>query len=241
MNTIDLSWLSYPIRVPFGDINFDVALGGSHDMDIATPPNTPITNLLPGVISSIAAPTWGVTVGIQLYHPYNGIPYFAYLHLAAANPDLSVGSHVAIGDLIGWSGGCNTPEQYAGTSNPTGQNFLNTPDQSSAPQTGLALMRGPEYGGIGWENFPPIDWQLDPTSIIWRARAAMLKWSGGVNPTFYGGIGVSWFTRYLYGQPMPPATSSEYNSSNWNGAPIVVREFGALWCEWNGSANWYHY
>jgi len=242
VSTIDLSWLSYPICVPFGDPNFDVALGGSHDMDLATPPNTPITNLLPGIISSIDAPTWGITVGIQLHQPYNGIPYFAYLHMAAANPVLSVGSHVNVGDLIGWSGGCTDAAQYDGTSNPTGSNFLDDPSQSSQPQTGLALMRGSEYGGIGWENFPPIDWQLDPTSIVWRARAAILKWSQGVNPAFHGGIGTSWFTRYLYGQVMPPATTGEYNSENWGGAPIIVREFGAMWAEWlNGNANWYHY
>ena len=243
MNTVDITWLyAYQICVPFGNTNYDTQLYASHDLDIATPPNTPITALLPGIISSIEASNWGKTIGIMLDVSYNSIPYMGYLHLSAVNPALQIGQHVSIGGLLGWSGGCTDASQYAGTSNPTGENFLNTPDQSSQPQTGIAFMRGPSYGSIGWENFPPIDWALDPTSLVWKMRAAYDTWLHGSNSEFYGGIGQSWFEKYVYVGITPPATSGEYPSHDWAGKSIIVREFGTWRCEWsNNSAHWYKY
>lgn len=163
-------WYMYPVSVPFGDPGFDSGLGGAHDMDVTPPPNYPVTALLPGKVSSISTPPWGKQVGIQLDTPVNGVPYMGYLHLSATNPALSLGTHVHIGDLIGWVGGANDESQYAGTSNPTGENFLNPPFHSSQVQVGVALMRGPEYGTAGWENFPPVDWALDPTPILEAAK-----------------------------------------------------------------------
>jgi hypothetical protein len=160
-----MNWYEYPICVPFNDPNYDVQYGGSHDLDVATPPNTPITALLPGTISNVGTPVGGMQVGVKLDTAYHGIPYMNYLHLSAVRPGLSVGEHINAWDIIGWSGGCTEASQYAGTSNPTGHNFLNTPDQSSRPQTGIALMYGPEYGvGAGWTPKP--DPALDPTSLL---------------------------------------------------------------------------
>lgn len=165
-----MKWFEYPICVPFGNPNYDAGLGGSHDMDVQAPPNTPITALLPGTVVDVSSPSWGMQVGIKLDKPYNGIPYMAYLHLAAVKPGL-LGTHVNKGDLIAWSGGCTQAGQYNGTSNPTGRNFLNDPSMSSQPQAGIALMRGPIYGtGAGWSTFPPIDHSLDPTQLILDAR-----------------------------------------------------------------------
>ncbi len=163
-------WYTFPIVVPFGDPNFDSALGGAHDIDIGAPANYPVTALLPGKVSSITAPKWGKQVGILLDTPYNGVPYCAFLHLSAVSPALLLGHHVNTDDLIGWVGGANSQSQYTGTSNPTGQNFLNDSFNSSRIQVGFALMRGPEYGTAGWENFPPVDWKLDPSQIILNAR-----------------------------------------------------------------------
>lgn len=170
-----MNWYEYPIVVPFGNPNYDSQLGGSHDMDVAPPPNCPVTALLPGTVCDLSAPSWGKQVGLQLDTPYNGVPYMAYLHLSAINPQLVIGGHVDTGDLIGWVGGATQASQYAGTANPTGQNFLNAPIMSSQIQVGIALMRGPVYGdGSGWVSFPPIDMSLDPTQIILDAVRSLM-------------------------------------------------------------------
>ncbi len=174
------TWFEYPVCVPFGNPNYDVALGGSHDMDVQCPPNTPITNIVNGTICDISSPSWGMQVGIQFDTPVNGNPYMAYLHLSAVNPSLSVGSHVGWGDLIGWSGGCTSASQYDGTSNPTGSNFLDDPSMSSQPQCGIAMMEGPVYGsGAGWVVWPTnpnVDHSNDmrnPTILIQNALDAI--------------------------------------------------------------------
>lgn len=170
VTTTSKNWYDYDIVVPFGNPNFDVGLGGSHDLDVKPPPNAPVTSIVEGVVSGIASPLWGMTVGIQLKTPINGVPYFHYLHLSAVNPALQPGSTVKIGDLIGWVGGGNSEADYLGTTNPTGNNFLNDSFNSSQIQVGIALMRGPNYGGPGWQNFPPIDMSLDPTPTLLAAR-----------------------------------------------------------------------
>lgn len=185
-------WYDYPISVPFGNPNYDVQYGGSHDIDVAPPPNFPVTSIVSGVVSDISAPLWGKQVGIKLDIPYNGVEWFHYLHLSAVNPALQLGGYVKYGDLIGWVGGGNTQAQYAGTSNPTGSNFTNPYNQSSQIQVGIALMRGPAYGGPGWQTFPPIDASLDPTPILLAAR------QGGITVT-----------------PFPPADYNAWVIQRW--------------------------
>lgn len=68
---------------------------------------------------------------MELESPYKGIPFMAYLHLSAVNPERAVGQHVTKGDLIGWVGGGTSEVDYEGTNNPTGINFLNTTSRSS--------------------------------------------------------------------------------------------------------------
>lgn len=172
-------WYDFPIVVPFGNPNYDAALGGSHDLDVGAPPNYSVTSIVSGVISDISAPLWGKQVGVLLDTPVNGVQWFHYLHLSAVNPSLKVGQRVQFGDLVGWVGGGNTETDYLGTTNPTGQNFLNDSFNSSRIQVGIALMRGPVYGGPGWTTFPPIDFALDPTPILMEARA---KTSPGITP-----------------------------------------------------------
>ena len=168
-------WFMYDIVIQFGDPNCDIEYGGAHDLDIGAPPNYPVTALLPGHIASITdgknadgTAIWGRQVGVLLDQPYNGNPYLAYLHLSEVEPTLKVGDPVSKGDLIGWVGGASDPAQYAGTSNPTGHNFLNTPGESSRIQVGVALMRGEEYGHEGWTEYP--DPASNPTQIILDAR-----------------------------------------------------------------------
>lgn len=235
-----MNWYLYPICVPFGNINYDTLYNGSHDLDLQTLPNTPITCLLSGTISSITRPTWGMQVGVKLDKPFNNIQYMSYLHLAAVRTDLMVGSHIKTDDLIGWSGGANAMSQYQGTANPTGENFLNTPDQSSQPQTGIALMYGPEYGvGSGWTQNP--DPSLNPTVLIYRARAAYDTWNSLGSVRWQTGISADWFERYLYGQLMPPPQGNESHSINWSGQACVVQEFGPYRYEWDGQPRLFKY
>ena len=178
-------WYMFDFVVPFGDKDYDVGLGGAHDLDIGAPPNYPVTSIVSGVISDISSPDWGRQVGIKLDTPINGIPWLHYLHLSAVNPSLSVGQRVNVGQVIGWVGGANSQAQYAGTSNPTGANFLNSPNNSSRIQVGVALMNGPAYGGPGWENWPTnpavdhFDSPLNPTGIIMlpaKGKEVLVLW-----------------------------------------------------------------
>jgi hypothetical protein len=162
-------WFEYPNRFQWGDTNVDSGLGGPHDITLLCPANYPVTSIVPGVIASITAPLWGKCVGILLDTPVNGIGWFHYLHLSAVNPVLKVGQHVT-DDLIGWVGGGTTDAMYQGTTNPTGHNFLDDTFNSDSIQVGVALMQGPAYGGPGWQNFPPINNNLNPQGIIDAAR-----------------------------------------------------------------------
>jgi hypothetical protein len=241
MGVRKMDWFLYPICVKFADPNVDTQYNGAHDMDVQTPPNTPITALLAGVISSITSPIWGMQIGVKLDTPSNNIAYMSYLHLSAVNPSLKVGSHINTDDLIAWSGGCTQASQYQGTSNPTGQNFLDDLSQSSQPQTGIALMYGPEYGvGAGWTTNP--DPALNPMTLIYRAKAAYDTWHG-VDATirWHTGISAAWFTRYLQGTLMPPPFSQEFSSVNWQGQSIIAQEFATFRIEWDSSAHFYFY
>ena len=171
--------------VPFGHTEFDSKLGGSHDLDIPAPPNYPVTALLPGKIISITKPPpdWGEQIGVELDEKFNGIPNMAYLHLSAVNLELAVGQHISKDHLIGWVGGANTEAQYAGTSNPTGRNFTNSSFSSSNVQVGVALMRGKEFGKTDFNKWPPIEWELNPSQIIYDARKAYLQGIDLTNPT----------------------------------------------------------
>lgn len=159
-----MAWYDFPIDVPYGNANFDVALGGSHDLDVKTPLGTTITAPASGTISSIdTSSPWGQEVGVKFDNPYKGVPYYAILHMGSVRRGLAVGQHVDAGTAIGLSGGANSAAQNQGSGL-----FIDSPEQSSGPQTGLALMRGPTYGkGAGWN---PIDPSLDPTGIISTLR-----------------------------------------------------------------------
>lgn len=218
-------WFQYPVGVPPLNTNYDVGLGGSHDETVLCPPNMPVTSIVSGTVSDLSAPSWGKQVGIKLDNPVNGKPYFAHLHLSALNPSLSIGQHVNKGNLLGWAGGANEESQYLGTSNPTGQNFLNSPDMSSRVQVGIALMDGPSYGGSGWENFPPLDINLDPSNVLLQARIDNSPGSVTVNPPTSNNIqtqfnavwksspyGVKWFGSGLYNARLQATLSGKLSS-----------------------------
>lgn len=160
-----MRWFEYPIAVPYGNSQYDVLLGGSHDLTVRTPLGTPVDCLLSGTVTEDpTSPTWGKQVCVELDTPvHGGVKYMAYLHLGYVNPSIKKGSHLKPGDDIGLSGGATYPA-FSGSIGL----FVNTPEMSSQPQTGIALMRGPSYGiGEGWDA---ISHDLDPTDIIDKAR-----------------------------------------------------------------------
>lgn len=181
------SWVGYPTSVPYGNASYDTGLGGSHDMDLKTPPDTEITFLLPGTITDISAPTWGKQVSLELDNPWQGVKYMAYLHLDAVNPTIKVGDHVTPGVVVGWSGGENDLSQMRGANNPTGQHFVDSSQMSSGPQIGIALMNGPIYGsGMGWISNPEGHPELNPEPLIQAAEAGNLGMIDGT--TFSVGL-----------------------------------------------------
>lgn len=155
-----MNWYEYPVCVPYGNPNYDAQLGGSHDMDVRTPLGTVVTALLSGTITDLSRPSWGEQICLKLDTPFNGVEYMAYLHIGYTEPSLKVGDHVDAGQVIGLSGGSTYPYLYEGKY----QLFVNSPEMSSQPQTGIALMRGPVYGtGDGWNSISP---DLNPQPII---------------------------------------------------------------------------
>lgn len=248
-----MNFFDYPVCVPFGNTNYDTALGGSHDMDFAAPPNSSVISIVPGVISDISSPKWGKQVGVKMDHSINGHQYFAYLHLSAVDPSLKVEQRIELDHNIGWVGGGTTEEMYQGTKNPTGSNFLDNAFNSSRIQVGIALMDGPSYGGIGWKNFPPIDTSLNPWPVVeaYKARKttpdidyktpqfeAYLQYLMPVNMNT--GIIKEYMRQAKSGKRLGPAIAGEMKTdrngkpvTDWNGDAIIVQFFLYGWIEYH--------
>jgi len=254
-------WYEYPVGVPFGNRNYDVALGGSHDLTLLCPPNTPVTSILTGVVSDISSPSWGKQVCITMDEPEKGHPTFAYLHLAATNPQLLVGDKIGLEDSIGWSGGCTDASQYVGRTNPTGQNFLNSVAMSSQPQVGIALCDGSGYGYKGWSdwtNGKSMDLSLDPLPVLkkylnpvrgesgtnaqrkqferqWRSVIADGDPSTGIAGVIYA--------LYLSGKDPGPPLTPELANIDWNGKQHLFQVFPSGMAYWypDGHHEWHQF
>lgn len=238
------------VAVPFGNANYDVGVGGSHNMTFHCTPNTEIRSITDGtVITDISAPTWGKQVTVELLNPVNGHHYFGYQHFSAVRPDLHVGYVLHYNEVVGWSGGCTNIGQYDGTHNPTGQNFLDSAFMSSQPQIGIALCDGTGYGYKGWKTFPPIDQSLNPMPVVEAYRHAMIPPPPdfkrqqfdtefraivpGADP--HSGIANLAYEDYLNGKDHGPAHTPEMKMSNWNGDTVIVQFFGVGMYEWYGT------
>lgn len=251
-----MAWFDAKIGVPFGNPDYDVLLGGSHDMTFVLPPNTEITNICVGTITNISAPSWGKQITLRMDNgPINGHAYFAMLHFSAINSALQVGQHIGLDTIVGWSGGCTSQEQYRGTSNPTGLNFLNSPSMSSQPQIGIALCDGPAYGESGWKVFPPIDQTLNPYIVVENyrkqkqvnsltdyRRIQFEKTYTAVYPdlNINSGIANLAYQSYLNGNDRGPAITHEFHSPNWNGDDCIMQCFSGGIYHWqNGNGQWF--
>lgn len=207
------AWVTYPVDVPYGNPNYDTALGGSHDMDLKTPMDTEITFLLPGTITNISSPSWGKQVCVKLDTPWKGVPFMAYLHLDAVNPGLHENMHVDAGTVVGWSGGENNAGQIGGHTNPTGQHFIDSSAMSSGPQIGIALMNGPIYGsGMGWISNPEGHPELNPEPLIQAAEAGNLSMIDSSQFSFgLSGVSVPTWTN-VQGFAQAPVLINKYNN-----------------------------
>lgn len=118
------------LRTSLGQ-GFTLPVGGHHDgRDIQTKSHTPLTSLLPGVVTPHTGwYPWGGEVDIKTA---GGITEtFAHLDAIAVHP----GDVVNIGQVVGLSGGENLPAQY-----------------STGPHTHFSL-----FGGAPWDNTKAID------------------------------------------------------------------------------------
>lgn len=211
------TWWNNPVSVPFGNKNYDVGMGGSHDMDFKVPVDTPIT--VPprgaGIVSDISSPEWGKQVGIKLDNPIGNVPYWGVLHLDATNSQLRVGQHVQPGDLLGWSGGENSLSQVPPGA-PVSSHFTNPSYQSSQPQVGVALMYGPAYGkGPAWNMSNPPDQhpELNPQQLF----------SGGLGSQNSTYSPLAAFSGQSQGQSQQQSGISLFNLPSINYADVFYR------------------
>lgn len=103
------AWYAYPRIDDFGAA--DTFGGLKMDSNFAVPSGQAITALHSGIVSGINAPdghvpAYGHVITIKLDTPINSVfTHDAYLHLKSTTK--SVGTHVAVGDIVGISGGDN--------------------------------------------------------------------------------------------------------------------------------------
>jgi hypothetical protein len=74
----------------------------------------------------------------------------------------------------------------------------------------------------------------------WNSTAFLF---GGSPLPYTTGIATSWQDLYVHQQHlMPPPTTREFDSVDWNGNPVTVQYFGILRCEWSQTTHtpsWY--
>lgn len=164
-----MAWYNNPITIPYGA--GDPQLGGNHLVDIGTPFGTQIQSIVSGTITNYEYTPWGGQITMKLDNPINGVPYAFYIHLDSLNPNIGVGQHINVGDLIGISGGQNS-----------GGTHPETTFYSTQPQTGFGLSHGPVFGsGDGWVQFPLQHPELNPTAFLNSIRAGQSPLFGGTS------------------------------------------------------------
>ena len=167
------AWYLYPRIDNYGQPD---SFGGfpKPDSNIECPDGTPITAILPGVVSGIntpggGVPAWGAVVTVKLTTPINSIAtHAAYLHLAPLPSNIRVGMRVDVGTLLGHSGG----SQAAG---------------SQKVPVGFALYNGDSYGfGPSWGKYLGSP-QLNPVPTLDAIKNGLLPQTGSGGSTSVGG------------------------------------------------------
>lgn len=84
----------------------------------------------------------------------------------------------------------------------------------------------------------PSPFEID-ASHVWKSTAFLF---GGVPLSYESGIALSWRDRRInQGKLMPPPTTREYDSVDWNGNPVVCQIFGIVQAVYypDGQCKWY--
>ena len=158
------AWYTYPYIANIGTPD---PYGGfpKPDVNVAAPSGTPITALLPGTVSGVnsiggAIPPYGAVVTIKLQTPINSLAtHTAYLHLRSIAPNITPGTFVNSGDIIGYSGGTS-------------------PAGSQPAYPGFALYNGDYYGqGSAWNLMTQqnVTGPLNPLPILQGQVAGTLN------------------------------------------------------------------
>ncbi len=91
-------------------------------------------------------------------------------------------------------------------------------------------------------SFSQLFLYISRNSVNYRMRAADDTWNSilfnGVRVPKDTGIAQAWYAKYQNEGPLPPPSTLEFESHDWDGNKIVVQIFGNLRCEWNGSPTW---
>ena len=174
-------WYTYPRIDGYGGPE---PYGGlKHDSNVQVPDGTPITSLVPGVVTGInnvtaagpipgtGFPAWGSQITIRMQSPINALAtHIAYLHLTGIPAGLRIGQTIGAGTLLGYSGG-----QLA--------------DGAQKAPVGVALYQGDAYGyGPTW-NANALSPLLNPVPLLNMAQNGTLTIPGGSNiGGLFGGV-----------------------------------------------------
>lgn len=147
------------------------------DSNIHTPDNYPIANVLPGTVSGMAGgeDPWGASLTIKLDKPINNLAdHIAYLHLADVSPQLRIGDHVGVGQIIGHAG-------------------ANVAAGSQKVDLGFAFYHGSNYGHDGWqyETYQNVTGPLNPTSFLDALKSGNITAYGDFTSSAAGQSGFS--------------------------------------------------
>lgn len=116
-----------------------------HNTDVGTPVDVPLTAPLGGKITSISNNhPWGGQVTWQVDNPgaIGGHPYAFMIHLDAVNPNLHVGSQIAQGAFLGYSGGQTSNAGLKPL--PAGlQHHATSPSHSTGPHLDIGVADSP--------------------------------------------------------------------------------------------------
>lgn len=189
-STTQTPWYDYQNLSNYGEIE---RKSYEHGTDLETPPDTPMTAILPGTVTDVGYYPWGGQVTWKLDNPSeaHNFGYEYIIHLDAINPAIRVGTHLNSGDFLGFSGGANSQAQLqAGKPLPPGySHHLTDPAYSTGWHEEIGLYAGPQFGyGPEWSN--PPDPAENPDFLISYAQLnnipsgdALSPQPGGNTPT----------------------------------------------------------
>lgn len=132
------AWYNYSVYSDYPETSY-------HNTDVGTPTDTPLTAPLPGKVTADTYQPWGGQLTIEADDPsqIGGYPYYFLIHLDAINPNIDVGSHVAQGDFLGWSGGQLDNSGLADL--PGGlQHHVTSPQHSTGPHLDIGVTNSPQ-------------------------------------------------------------------------------------------------